>query len=68
MSRLQGNLEKLEADGGGGEEDSERSRLIEKQYQSDKEKLHKIRLLLVSVIKDSTRATRKSYTRFDSYW
>jgi hypothetical protein len=48
MARLQENIEKLKA-GKDDEssEDMERSKLIEKQYQADKEKLHKIRLLLV---------------------
>ncbi|KAL3831574.1 hypothetical protein ACJMK2_023312 [Sinanodonta woodiana] len=47
MNRLKENIEKLRAETDTEvSEDKERAGLIEKQYSSDKEKLHKIRLLL----------------------
>ena len=47
MKRLQDDIKKLKGDAGGeDDEDAERSKMIDKQYQADKDKLHKIRLLL----------------------
>ncbi|XP_017276679.1 coiled-coil domain-containing protein 93 isoform X2 [Kryptolebias marmoratus] len=47
MSRLQLNIEELKSvSGQETEEEKERSQLIEKQYDSDREKLQKIRLLM----------------------
>lgn len=46
MTRLQGDIVKLKEEGGESEEDQERSKMIDKQYQADSEKLHKIRLVL----------------------
>ena len=45
MKRLQDDIAKLKQESTQSE-DGERSAMIEKQYQADKEKLHKIRLLL----------------------
>ncbi|XP_064647994.1 coiled-coil domain-containing protein 93-like isoform X2 [Lineus longissimus] len=60
MARLQENIEKLKA-GTDDEssEDMERSQLIEKQYQADKEKLHKIRLLLARKTREISALQRK---------
>ena len=53
MARLQDNINnKLKTDGGDdtlNTEDQERNKMIQRQYDADKEKLHKIRLLLVSM-------------------
>uniref|UniRef100_A0A1A8EPP6 Coiled-coil domain-containing protein 93 n=1 Tax=Nothobranchius korthausae TaxID=1143690 RepID=A0A1A8EPP6_9TELE len=47
LSRLQQNIEELKSTSGQGTEDErERSQLIEEQYNSDREKLQKIRLLM----------------------
>ncbi|XP_066301813.1 coiled-coil domain-containing protein 93-like isoform X4 [Branchiostoma lanceolatum] len=60
MARLQGAINQLKLDGDEGEgEDQERSRLIEKQYQADKEKLHKIRLLLARKNREIAQLQRK---------
>ncbi|CAH1238702.1 CCDC93 [Branchiostoma lanceolatum] len=60
MARLQGAIDQLKLDGDEGEgEDQERSRLIEKQYQADKEKLHKIRLLLARKNREIAQLQRK---------
>ncbi|KAK2564769.1 Coiled-coil domain-containing protein 93 [Acropora cervicornis] len=48
MARLQDNIEKLKAQGSEDDgEEKERAELISKQYDADKAKLEKIRLLLV---------------------
>ena len=48
MARLKQSIAGLKDDGEGGESEmSERDQLIARQYDADKEKLHKIRLLLV---------------------
>ncbi|XP_078571484.1 coiled-coil domain-containing protein 93-like isoform X2 [Branchiostoma floridae x Branchiostoma japonicum] len=60
MARLQGAIDQLKLDGAEGEgEDQERSRLIEKQHQADKEKLHKIRLLLARKNREIAQLQRK---------
>ncbi|KAK2839383.1 hypothetical protein Q5P01_013123 [Channa striata] len=47
MTRLQQNIEELKMESGcGTEEEKERNQLIDKQYDTDKEKLQKIRLLM----------------------
>ncbi|XP_028447484.1 coiled-coil domain-containing protein 93 isoform X2 [Perca flavescens] len=47
MARLQQNIEELKASSGQDtEEEEERNQLIDKQYNSDREKLQKIRLLM----------------------
>uniref|UniRef100_A0A8C9Z2D6 Coiled-coil domain-containing protein 93 n=1 Tax=Sander lucioperca TaxID=283035 RepID=A0A8C9Z2D6_SANLU len=47
MARLQQNIEELKASSGQDtEEEKERNQLIDKQYNSDREKLQKIRLLM----------------------
>ncbi|XP_070693965.1 coiled-coil domain-containing protein 93 [Pempheris klunzingeri] len=47
MARLQQNIEELKmASGQNTEEEKERNQLIDKQYNTDKEKLQKIRLLM----------------------
>ncbi|XP_071955129.1 coiled-coil domain-containing protein 93-like [Antedon mediterranea] len=60
MVRLKENIEQLK--GGENEADSEegeRNRLIEKQFQADKEKLHKIRLLLARKNREIANLQRK---------
>ena len=48
MQRLKQSVTDLKGQDGSGETQlSERDQLINKQYEADKEKLHKIRLLLV---------------------
>ncbi|XP_078656100.1 coiled-coil domain-containing protein 93-like isoform X5 [Branchiostoma floridae x Branchiostoma belcheri] len=60
MTRLQAAIDLLKLEGDEGEgEDQERSRLIEKQYQADKEKLHKIRLLLARKNREIAQLQRK---------
>ncbi|CAH1789544.1 unnamed protein product [Owenia fusiformis] len=60
MSRLQGKIEKLKLNAGEDEsEDQERSKLIDRQYQADKEKLHKIRLLLARKNREIAGLQRK---------
>ena len=52
MARLQDNINKLKTEGGDdtlNTEDQERNKMIQRQYDADKEKLHKIRLLLVNL-------------------
>ena len=52
MNRLQDSINKLKTDGGDSSlstEDQERNQMIQRQYDSDREKLHKIRLLLVGL-------------------
>ncbi|XP_029980906.1 coiled-coil domain-containing protein 93 isoform X2 [Sphaeramia orbicularis] len=47
MTRLQQNIEELKtASGQDTDEDKERNELIDKQYNTDRDKLHKIRLLM----------------------
>eukprot|EP00064_Thunnus_orientalis_P025028 superscaffoldBa00011750_g25354 len=47
MTRLQQNIEELKmASGQDTEEEKERNQLIDKQYNTDREKLQKIRLLM----------------------
>ncbi|XP_005089338.2 coiled-coil domain-containing protein 93 [Aplysia californica] len=60
MARLKKNIEKLkeEADAVDGE-DKERVNLIDKQYTADKEKLHKIRLLLAKKNREIAGLQRK---------
>ncbi len=48
MGRLKQNIAELKDDEGGESEMSDRDKLIAKQYDADKEKLQKIKLLLVS--------------------
>ena len=49
MGRLKQNIAELKDEGEGGESElSDRDKLIARQYEADKEKLDKIRLLLVS--------------------
>lgn len=48
LATLQKELGALKVDGGNGEEDEERNSQIEKQYEVDKAKLHKMRLAIVS--------------------
>ena len=52
MNRLQDSINKLKTDGGDSSlstEDQERNQMIQRQYDADSEKLHKIRLLLVGL-------------------
>ncbi|XP_065839966.1 coiled-coil domain-containing protein 93-like [Oscarella lobularis] len=60
MSRLKEELEKLEGgEDGGDPEEMERLRMIAKQYEADKAKFHKIRLLLARKNREIAQLQRK---------
>ncbi|XP_023931883.1 coiled-coil domain-containing protein 93-like [Lingula anatina] len=60
MARLQGNIESLKAEAGEeAGEDQERTKMIERQFEADKEKLHKIRLLLARKTREIAALQRK---------
>ncbi|GFR91723.1 coiled-coil domain-containing protein 93-like [Elysia marginata] len=60
MARLKGNIEKLKEEGEDVDsEDKARVNLIDKQYTADKEKLHKIRLLLAKKNREIAGLQRK---------
>ncbi|CAL1527703.1 unnamed protein product [Lymnaea stagnalis] len=60
MTRLKENIEKLKEEGDEADsEDKERVNLIDKQYNADKEKLHKIRLLLAKKNREISALQRK---------
>ncbi|XP_059151423.1 coiled-coil domain-containing protein 93-like [Physella acuta] len=60
MARLKENIEKLKVEGDEADsEDKERVNLIDKQYNADKEKLHKIRLLLAKKNREISSLQRK---------
>lgn len=49
LSSLQSELAELERTSGVDEDEEERNSLIEKQYENDKAKLHKLKLSLVCI-------------------
>ncbi|KAH9524581.1 Coiled-coil domain-containing protein 93 [Bulinus truncatus] len=60
MAKLKENIEKLKEEGNEADsEDKERVNLIDKQYNADKEKLHKIRLLLAKKNREIAALQRK---------
>ncbi|KAI8788977.1 coiled-coil domain-containing protein 93 [Biomphalaria glabrata] len=60
MAKLKQNIEKLKEEGNEADsEDKERVTLIDKQYNADKEKLHKIRLLLAKKNREIAALQRK---------
>ncbi|KAK7484910.1 hypothetical protein BaRGS_00023830 [Batillaria attramentaria] len=60
MARLKENIEQLQRESGEiDSEDKERAGLIGRQYQADKEKLHKIRLLLARKNREIAGLQRK---------
>ncbi|KAL8586393.1 Coiled-coil domain-containing protein 93 [Nucella lapillus] len=60
MARLKGNIEDLQRETGQlDSEDKERADLISRQYDADKEKLHKIRLLLARKNREIAGLQRK---------
>ncbi|BFZ01216.1 hypothetical protein BsWGS_04255 [Bradybaena similaris] len=60
MAKLKENIEKLKEEGDVADtEDKERVNLIDKQYTADKEKLHKIRLLLAKKNREIAGLQRK---------
>ncbi|XP_074658832.1 coiled-coil domain-containing protein 93-like isoform X2 [Tubulanus polymorphus] len=60
MSRLQATIDQLKLDSDEGTtDDQERSKMIDKQYNADKEKLHKIRLLLARKNREISGLQRK---------
>ncbi|XP_064617410.1 coiled-coil domain-containing protein 93-like, partial [Liolophura sinensis] len=60
MVRLKGNIDRLKSEESGIlSEDQERAKMIEKQFEADKEKLHKIKLLLARKNREIAGLQRK---------
>ncbi|KAG1680461.1 Coiled-coil domain-containing protein 93 [Nymphon striatum] len=59
LTRLQNNIKELNSSTNDNSEDSERQQLIDKQYQADKEKMNKIRLLLAKKNREIAILQRK---------
>ncbi|XP_067929106.1 coiled-coil domain-containing protein 93-like [Watersipora subatra] len=59
LAELKAELQKLEADKGFTEEDEERNNEIERQYEADKSKLHKMRLAIAKKNREISSLQRK---------